>query len=629
MWHHSLCTTQVGKKMDAFSSSFLCAMPHSKLLSLTNPPSPLMIPQTNSTISSARIEDKPQTYTTTTTTSSPRSPKPKTPPPPQGPPQSLPPAKALPKQYSRARPVLEVSLPSTIFNAFDDIINKFIDPPVRPSVDPRFVLSDNFAPVDELPPTECHDIEGVLPSCLDGAYIRNGPNPQFLPRGPYHLFDGDGMLHCLRISSGRATLCSRYVKTYKYTIERQAGTNILPNVFSGFHGLVASSTRGALAAARIATGQFNPTNGTGLANTSVVLIGGRLYALGESDLPYEIQVTQNGDINTLGRRDFDGKLIVSMTAHPKLDPDTGEAFAFRYGPMPPFLTYFRIDATGNKQPDVPIFSMLRPSFLHDFAITKNYAIFPDIQIGMDPIELIARGGSPVAADAGKVPRIGIIPRYAMDEKEMRWFDVPGFNIIHAINAWEERDVNNGNEYIVMVAPNILSIEHTLERMDLIHASIEKVKIDLVTGMVTRQPLSARNLDFAVINPAYVGKRSKYVYAAVGDPMPKISGVVKLDVTVGEAGDRRECTVASRMYGPGCYGGEPFFVARNPEDPSAEEEDDGYVVSYVHDEKSGESRFMVMDAKSPSLEVVASVKLPQRVPYGFHGLFVRGKDLMRL
>lgn len=429
------------------------------------------------------------------------------------------------------------------------------------------------------------------------------------------------MLHSIRISNGQATLCSRYVRTYKYNIENQTGSPVIPNVFSGFNGLTAAATRGALSAVRILTGEFNPANGIGLANTSLAFLGDRLYALGESDLPYSIRLTSNGDIETLGRVDFDGKLFLSMTAHPKVDTDTGEAFAFRYGPVPPYLTYFYFDKDGNKQPDVPIFTLTSPAFLHDFAITKKYAIFADIQITMNPMEMIFGGGSPVGAVASKVPRIGVIPRYAKDESEMRWFDVPGFNVIHATNAWDEDDGNA----IVMLAPNILSVEHTLERLDLIHALMEMVRIDLRTGIVSRHPLSARNLDFTVLNPDYVAKKNKYLYAAVGDPMPKISGVVKLDVSKGE---RQECIVASRMYGPGCFGGEPFFVAKEPGNPEADE-DDGYVVSYVHNENTGESRFLVMDAKTPGLQLVATVKLPRRVPYGFHGLFVRESDLKKL
>ncbi|KAK4364778.1 hypothetical protein RND71_016136 [Anisodus tanguticus] len=122
--------------------------------------------------------------------------------------------------------------------------------------------------------------------------------------------------------------------------------------------------------------------------------------------------------------------------------------------------------------------------------------------------------------------------------------------------------------------------------------------------------------------------SWYVYAAIlGDPMPKISGITKLEVSIAEA-DCRDCIVACRIFGEGCFCGEPFFVAKDPNNPEADE-DDGYVVSYVHNEKTGESMFLVMDAKSPNLDTVVAVKLPRRVPYGFHGLFVRESDLNKL
>ncbi|KAL0297444.1 UNVERIFIED_CONTAM: putative carotenoid cleavage dioxygenase 4, chloroplastic [Sesamum radiatum] len=155
---------------------------------------------------------------------------------------------------------------ASIFQTLDDLVCNFLDLPLRPSIDPKYVLSGNFAPVDELPPTPCEVVEASLPSCLDGAYIRNGPNPRFIPPGPYHLFDGDGMLHMIRISRGEATFCSRYVKTYK---------------------------------------QFNPIrHGFGVANTSLALFAGHLFALCESDIPYEIKVTPDGDIVTIGRHDF-------------------------------------------------------------------------------------------------------------------------------------------------------------------------------------------------------------------------------------------------------------------------------------------------------------------------------------
>lgn len=516
-------------------------------------------------------------------------------------------------------------LSTLMFKALDDIIIDFLDPPVKPSLDPSTVLSGNFAPVDELSPTECEVLEGSLPQCLDGAYIRNGPNPQFVPRGAYHLFDGDGMLHSIRISRGRATFCSRYVETNKYTVEHNLGSPVFPNIFSGYSGAMASAARTTLFLARVLTGQFNPFNGIGQANTSLAFFGNGLYALGESDLPYSIRLTPDGDIEMLGRHNFEGMLSMSMTAHPKVDRETGEAYAYKYNPFfPPYLNFFKFDRDGVKQPDMPILSLSCPPFLHDFAITRKYAVFPETQMGVNPKGAVL-GGSIVGLNPRKVPRIGIIRRDVESGSKMRWFDVPGCNIMHIVNAWDEED-EDGNDAVVMVAPNIMSAEHFLERMDLVHGLMEKIKIDLKDGRVSRRPISAMNLDLPVMNPAFIGKYNRYVYAGVADPMPKMSGVVKLDLAKREG--TGECVVASRNYGPGCYGGEPFFVARDPEYPEAEE-DDGYLMSYVHDEKVNESRFLVMDAKSPDLDVVAVVKLPQRVPYGFHGIFVRDNDLNKL
>nr|XP_043628488.1 probable carotenoid cleavage dioxygenase 4, chloroplastic [Erigeron canadensis] len=522
----------------------------------------------------------------------------------------------------------ELPLLEKIFNTLDKAIIKFVDPPLHLSVDPSYILSDNYAPVAELSPTECKIVHGSIPKCLDGVYIRNGPNPQFVPNGPHHYLDGDGMVHSIRISQGQATFCSRYVKTNKYFFERQAGSCVVPKI-GGMQSLGPFIARVALFFARIISGKYDIGKGIGVANTNLAFFGGSLYALCESDLPYALKVQENGDIITLGQHDFNGKLSLNMTAHPKIDPQTKEAFAFRYWSIHPFLTYFRFDANGNKQPDVPIFSMKTPSLTHDIAITKKYAVIFDSQLGANPMNLI-RGGQFVSVDAAKVPRIGLLPRYARDESDMKWFEVPGFNIFHVVNAWDEMD-EDGNEVVTLVAPNILTMEHFFERMDLIQASMEKVTIQIGTGVVSRQTLSTDNLELPVINPAYASKKNKYIYAGICDKAPsksrmlRIIGVSKLDTSSEKSMEQNDHTVACRLYGDSCYGSEPFFVARDTGNLSSEE-DDGYLVSYVHNETSGESSFLVMDAQSPTLEIVAAVKLPHRVPYGLHGIFIKERDL---
>ncbi|KAL0297445.1 UNVERIFIED_CONTAM: 9-cis-epoxycarotenoid dioxygenase NCED1, chloroplastic [Sesamum radiatum] len=86
--------------------------------------------------------------------------------------------------------------------------------------------------------------------------------------------------------------------------------------------------------------------------------------------------------------------------------------------MPPFMAvsdFFRFDL----HKDVPIYSADGPL---DF-VTKSYAIFPDVQIVMNLLWIL-RGRSPVGIDSAKVPRLGVIPRYAEDESEMWWMDAP-------------------------------------------------------------------------------------------------------------------------------------------------------------------------------------------------------------
>lgn len=387
----------------------------------------------------------------------------------------------------------------------------------------------------------------------------------------------------------------------------------MPNVFAGFNG-VAGIARGALFSARIALGLFNPLNGYGLANTSLLFFDNKLMALGESDVPYIVRVTESGDLETVGRYDFEGRLFMGMTAHPKIDPETGELFAFRYGPVPPFLNFFRVAPSGEKEPDVGIASLNQLSFIHDFAITRKFAIFPDTQIVAKPLEIVAGEGSMIGYDGSKVARLGIIPRYATDDSGIKWVEVPGFNFFHSINAWDEGDE------IVLVAPNAGPVEHVLENQHLVCPMVEEVRINLETGKVRRKRLCSKPLELGVVNQGFISRKNRYAYMSLGAPFPKISGVVKLDFE----SESCDCEVASRVYENGCFGSEPFFVPRSSDLNAVE--DDGYVVAYTHNENSGVSQFVVMDAQSPTLEIVASVELPVRVPYGFHGLFVSEKDL---
>ncbi|MBA0650631.1 hypothetical protein Goklo_018024 [Gossypium klotzschianum] len=490
------------------------------------------------------------------------------------------------------------SMKTSILHFFSN----FIDPPLNPSVDPTHVFEGNLAPVDEMEPTDCEVIEGELPLCLNGVYIRNGPNPQLQPCRALNLFEGDGMLHSLRLSNGKATYCNRYVKTYKYLVEKEVGFPIFPNMLSGLYGLL-DVARLSIFIKRLVTGNLDILEGIGVANTSVAVVSGKLLALCESDLPYIVNVTQNGDIETLGRWEVDKNLHSNMTAHPKVDSETKETFAYSWSFKTPHLTFFRIDEKGVKQNEVPIFSVHRPSIIHDFAITKRFAIFHETQLSFSLSKVLTGRGSPLVYEPDKTTRIGTIPRYANSDSKMKWFEVPRFNASHIVNAWE-----NGEDEIIVVASNILSLENFLDSMKL-DVVLEKVKINTQTGNVCRNLLSTRKLDLGSINTSYMGKKTRYAYLGVIEETPKMSGLVKIDL---ETGDE----VGRRFYRDDCFGGEPLFVRRNVGD----DEDDGFVMTFVHNERTDESMFLLMDPKSPDFATIAAVKLPRRVPYGFHSLF---------
>ena len=84
-------------------------------------------------------------------------------------------------------------------------------------------LRGNFAPLRMECDLDDVIIEGEIPADLNGTYYRNGPDPQFPPRGEHHWFAGDGMIHMFRIDCGRVTYRNRWVRTVKWRKEREAG----------------------------------------------------------------------------------------------------------------------------------------------------------------------------------------------------------------------------------------------------------------------------------------------------------------------------------------------------------------------------------------------------------------------
>lgn len=146
--------------------------------------------------------------------------------------------------------------------------------------------------------------------------------------------------------------------------------------------------------------------------------------MSEDDLPYHVRIDPSGDLETVGRYNFDNQLEYSMIAHPKLDPVTKELFTLSYGVIrQPYLKYFKFSSNGEKSQDMDI-PLREPTMMHDFAITENYVVIPDQQVVFKLQEMV-RGGSPVAYDKNKKSRFGILSKTAQSADGMIWIECPG------------------------------------------------------------------------------------------------------------------------------------------------------------------------------------------------------------
>ncbi|WP_291692108.1 carotenoid oxygenase family protein [Bradyrhizobium sp.] len=452
----------------------------------------------------------------------------------------------------------------------------------------------NLGPI----PFECDapflKVTGELPRGLDGTLYRNGPNPQFEAPGGAHWFVGDGMLHAFHLEGGRASYRNRWVRTPKWLAEHDAGRAL----FAGF-------------GRKLPDAPADVTDG-GVANTNIIFHAGRLLALEEAHLPTEIEPRT---LATRGYDNYGGRIAGPFTAHPKIDPVTGELVFFGYnaaGPLTPALSFGTIGADG-KVKRFERFEAPYVSMVHDFIVTQNHLLFPVLPLTGSMARAI-NGQPPYAWEPDKGAHVGIMKRNG-SAADIAWFRGESCYVFHVMNAWEDgsriiADVMQFEEAPLFPHPDGSPTDPAKAR-----ARLCRWTFDLAgnTDRFTQDYLDDLTGEFPRIDDRRAGLTSSHGWYACANPdLPpagRLNGVVHVD----GRGSRR----GHYLLPVDDTLSEPVFVPRD----SKAAEGDGWLLTVVWRARDNVSDLAVFNATDVEAGPVALVHLGHRVPDGFHGNWV--------
>lgn len=453
-------------------------------------------------------------------------------------------------------------------------------------------LSGNFAPVHDEIDVPDLQVTGTIPAALNGAFLRNGPNPALPPMGDYNWFDGDGMIHAVYLEDGTARYRNRYVDTLGLRRERAAGKAL----FGGINNVVMPEES-----------LFMEMGGPikNVANTAFAVHGGKLLALWETGNPHELTF----DLDTVGIYDFDGALPGAMTAHPKIDPETGNMIFFGYSPFPPFLRFYVVDPSGTivRSDDIDI---PRGVMIHDFQITDRHAVFLDSPACFN-FEGSMNGEEAIKWMPENGCRIGVL---GLDDPadSIRWIETDPCYGFHYMNGYASDDGNTVTFDIALTNSFGIPGNGMISEGGLDLPGLTRFEVDVESGTVSKQQLSELSLEFPRINNDRMGRFHRYGYSpATRSDELKFDLLAKYDLVEGTE------TVFDLEGG---NTGDPFFVA----DPDGTNEDDGWLLSVVHHADRNESVLEILAGQDMSR--VATVSLPRRVPFGFHSTWLTADDV---
>lgn len=424
---------------------------------------------------------------------------------------------------------------------------------------------------------EALEVTGSIPPELDGRYLRIGPNPAG-PASPaaYHWFTGDGMVHGVRLKDGKALWYrNRWIRSK--AVSRALGEPEAPGPRNGLSDTV---------------------------NTNVLGHAGALWALVEAG-GYPVRLGE--DLQTLAHDPFGGTLKGGFTAHPHRDPETGEMHAICYeGSELNAVRHVLLSPEGRVTRELSIPVRNGPS-IHDCMITRNYVIILDLPVTFSLKTLLSGHPFPYRWNPDHRARVGLLPKTGTAD-DVIWCDVAPCYVFHPCNGYETAD---GKVILDVCAHDTMFDGDRVEGPASESTPFERWTLDPVARSVSRRVIDPDGQEFPRPNETRLGKPYRYAYAmclpaGFDAAAPDQTRLFKHDL---EAGTRQV-----HDFGMGHLPGEFVFVPR----PTARAEDDGWLMGYVVDLANEATDFVILNADDFEGPPQASIRIPHRIPPGFHG-----------
>jgi 8'-apo-carotenoid 13,14-cleaving dioxygenase len=421
-------------------------------------------------------------------------------------------------------------------------------------------------------------VTGTIPPALDGRYIRIGPNPATPPNpASYHWFTGDGMVHGVRLKAGKALWYrNRWIRSK--AVSAALGEAPAPGPRNGLSDTV---------------------------NTNVLGIAGDTWALVEAG-GYPVRI--NEELDTIAHDPFGGTLKGSFTAHPHLDPESGEMHAICYqGDQATVIRHVVIGTDGKVRREEPIMVNGGPS-IHDCMITKHYVIIMDMPMTFSMKLLIAGHAFPYKWNPDHTPRIGLLPREGKSE-DVIWCGIDPCFVYHPCNAYELAD---GTVIMDVCAHDSMGTDTAGPSSN--RTPLERWTIDPVAKCVARAVIDGDNQEFPRLDERLLGKAYRFAYTMA---LPDVGGQQAFSSNRLFKHDLETGTREVHDFGNDRFPGEFAFVPKSIDAA----EDDGWLMGYVVNVTAETTDLVILDARNFAGPPQAVIHIPHRIPPGFHGNWV--------